>query len=616
MKNVFFVNSPSELTLFEKNYGDETILFSANLDVLNAIKNTRFSRKFLELTCFKGDYYSSSFWKKESQAVELTQKILNELVQLMPTYRDYILPLQNRLEMVFLECIETYLCFRSIEQKYNPKKYIRVKKNINTMYSLYDQFSTFVETLFVHYVPEWKKEILLQEESIGYTKKIIHSLRMIQSLSLSSFPVVIRRLLPSKYLDKSDIVLFSSGKNLLFYEKLIHIFEKNYPKTKLTIVTGFQTIEDERLLRTNGIQFVPLDSLVSKLNTTLISDRFTSFLRIYSIHAKKGFESFEKEDIPLRDALLSSLDTVIKNYSLSTIKQTALAKAVLDNTSPSLVITTHDPGPSAMPFALAAEKKNIESLVLMHGWQDTILGVNHQSHHIAVWGPYIKKWYEKKLKKPSETVHALGYPQFDELFQQKKSFWQQSKPQKKYPKTLRLSILITMYLPTSFHLSLFLDSLFQTFKDEKNLKLSLRLHPGQKIEGIAERSKMYDLDIDIDKKTDITEYIKKSDIILSLDTTAIIWCMILGKPLFYCAPDWALGITPINELGGAWIVRSAEDLREKIAELRTNSNKIKALRKSQKKYLKEIVGILDGTSSEKHAKLIYDLSRPNVLENF
>ena len=594
----------------------QIILRSANLKPLEYFNNSYYKNRH---------YYTDYYWKVEKEAVRLTQLVLSLLCRFNTKSKDYLMPFQNRLEMAYFEILQTYTFYQSLEKKWHPKNYIisDIYKNQNT--NLYTPFASLWELLRTFFIPVKKLKYLrsFPQPKIRVRLKSLLSNIYSTNLSITLFLVLIDRVknyfIKYKFKEgnNSDVLIFSGGRNLYIYQELLSLLFNN-KHIKFTIITSPLTLNDEINFRQKKIPFIPLahyftselNILQNKIAEKLIPQMLSNLLKS---RYKNIFSSYP---ISMQSAFRKKTEQIIGENMHKNIKQTLLARKLMTIFSPHLVITTHDPGPTAMPFALAAKRRGLSSLVLMHGWQDTILGVNHESENIAVWGEYVAKWYRRKLHNKNTRVFSLGYPVFDVFFkEQRLKVKNDTKFQKINPK-LKIAVLVTMYLPSTAQISKFLFELFSEFSEEKdNYEISLRTHPSQPTKGILELAESLEIAVILNPPVSLEQYILNSDVILTWDTTAMFWAMVYGKPLFYCTPNWSEGITPIRKLGGAWMVKSSKDFFTQLKRLKMSTLLLKQLRKEQKNFLKEIIGVTDGSSSQKHYELIMRLLKESTGVN-
>jgi hypothetical protein len=611
-KNVVFFCFSKQDTLFALSFQNQhphilVLILAPTIDAQLELQSRGLNwNSYYSTGHFSQDFYNKGLFKKERIAKSYTQQILTHLSIDLPEYEVYLKTFANWLEIEYIEILDSYLFFKSIVKKWQPSDFYLNQEYQNVSTSLYaaDMVQAgiicnyFVKRKQVHFFSanSIKTDLLLE-----FKNKIPDATYLKNILQI--YIIKARNLLKINFNKKTEanILIFSGGRNLYFYHELIRLLEKM--QMRVHIATSNNSIADELLLRTHNIAFTPISSQESSIGEKEILD-YEEFSNKINANISKSAFSFCANK-KLRDALSVRTKSILINKIEDVVRQYEVAKKIVIQVKPKLLITTHDPSPSAMPFVLQAQKQNIRTLVLMHGWQDTILGVDHQSTYIAVWGPFIKKWYGKKLKKSSKSIYAVGYPFLDPVYRSKESFWQNKVLKYKSTGKTCIGLLLTMYLPTFSLQSLFLNDLFKELKlRTSQYSLSIRLHPGQSAEEIEKLAKFYNIQINFNQNISLEDFLINSDVVFSWDTTALIWAMIYGKPLFYCAPNWSIGITPVKEFGAAWLPTSAQNLFDLLNNLEKTPTLLTQIQKGQKKFLKEVVGFYDSKSSTRTAKII------------
>lgn len=415
-----------------------------------------------------------------------------------------------------------------------------------------------------------------------------------------------------------DFLLFSGGMNLYYYQPFFSYLRDEQSLLRFVNITGPQTLEDQLLLRKANIPFKPLaDFDRASLESRIIRDQEMFMAKIPKIISQLG-KCLQNQTPPIavKEALIYKVELVLKNNIDKLIRQIHLAHEALKLYQPRLVITTHDPGPSALSFVLLAQKRKIPNLVLIHAWQDSTLGMNHRSDHVAVWGKETARWYANILRKKKRTVHAVGFPLFDPLYKNQEAFWQKEDTLPRIGRHIGLGLLLTLYPENNFGWTKFLDELCSALKKSKlQFVLDIRLHRGQDLEGVESLIRLYKLSMINDEKIPLESFIRRNDIILSWDTTAFLWAMFYGKPLFCTTPFWGKGLSPITKYKAAWEPNSAEELVKIIEEIKNNPTLLKQQRKGQRRFLLDVVGNDDGEASKKLLQLIKRLIKKQKISN-
>lgn len=318
----------------------------------------------------------------------------------------------------------------------------------------------------------------------------------------------------------------------------------------------------------------------------------------------------QKTSTTLKRALAERALLVVKNLSTQYIPQAAVAELAMKKIQPKLVITTHDPTPSASPFVALAQKNNINTLLLLHGVIDaTKMGTWFQSRNIQLWGTWMTKHfpicetYTRSLK-----LYTTGFPYLDSILQKKESLQESSYEYLASKKPLLFTLLLSQYLPDTFIMSKFLDELFFALKnDHVSVRVVASAHREQSTVGFQELARYHHIPFTLNHHQPLETLVRNADIVLSMDTTAILWPMILKKPLFYTTPWWGSGTLPIAEYHAAYIPKNAQQLMDKLLYFIEAPDRMREYHASQERFLKEYAGVTDGNSSQKTFNLIKSL---------
>ncbi len=626
---VYFAVSPNETyqaIVYKNQHPQETVkIFAIDLENQNILRNNKLSvNDFYIKDYYQNDFFKGYLWQLEKNMLKLTKNISGLLIDQIPEYKNLFITLQDRFELTYMEILDANNYYQNIEKKYHPTQYI-AHKHINIKTNIYSPYASQIDLMSnflinknkIQIIPNINTKIVpsLKNNYTNYLKNIFIYL---QYLDIIRDKFLARYNLNEQIKNISyDILFFSSGRNLNYYHRVIKILKDKYPEIKILILVNKQTIYDEKILKQNNISFIDISNLFNSKINTLIEFQSQKFTKIFNqqyskIKFKKLLNKYPRN---IKHAILiKTKETIINNFK-EAIKYEILSKSVLDLFKPKLLITTHDPGPSVLPFVLEAKKRNISTLLFTHGWMGNITGLNYKSDFVTVWSKHIKNWYIKSLKKNASSLFALGYPILDDIYHQKLAFWQKPTEKKQIQYPIRLSLLLTIYLPHTALLTKFIEELFTVLMPLNNkFCINIRTHPGQIIHGLKELAKHYDLKVNINPNVTLEKYILNSDIILSWDTTAIVWCMLYGKPIFYCAPNWLPGIFHIEKFGGAWLVKDANDLREKIEKYITKPDMLKDLHYQQRVFLNKVIGFSTGNSSIKHVQLILKILKKHKLK--
>lgn len=411
---------------------------------------------------------------------------------------------------------------------------------------------------------------------------------------------------------KGGYLLFSAGRNLDHYHRMID--ELNRHQISGIILTGSQSAAETYQLLLHGVSFIPLQNLFSLELTNKVMETEEKLKANWEKTVKSLFQNTSikaKYGEVLLSAFCDRLNKIGHKYIPTVSRQCVLAEKALSIYQPRLVITTHDPGHSAVPFVLAAQKRRINTLTLLHGWTGMTLGANHNSDRIIVWGKVIAKWFTNYFRKNIKTIHLGGFPALDDLFLEKKAFWQTAP---ELPSKFRvLGILLTVDVPDARPNNFFLEQIFNAAAQTGFTgKLWVRTHRGQEITPIGWLAKKYGISLNYNPAYDLTQFIEKCDAVITGYTTATFWTLVMGKPVFVTTPLWGNGRMRLKQYRAAFFPTNAKYIFAKLTQLEKKPELLVKVRNQQKKYLRDTLGIIDGTAYRKTAEIIKNMLKTNA----
>ena len=557
---------------------------------------------------FLKEYFHSNFYIDDFQKLISVSKKIVERLKLLGKHilienTIYLDLLYITLEMEFTAILSSYNYLQCIRKKWNPSIFYISQdtgkglvgwdgKEFVTPYLYKEFFLTKAELKLFSPAKKFSITFPTLLPLNLYIKKCIYALRN----------TVYRQSLNKQGKQrKVDLLLFSAGLHLYYYHKVFPKLNQDYC---IQIVAGSQSPEDEYLLHTTGIKFVPLQSFWSSIEekkkeqrTSFIYQQLDKFIAL--LKKKSRLSEFISSEV--EKSIIFRLEQVVKSYLQKNVKNTLLAKKAISYFNPRFVITTHDPGPSAVPFVFEAKKKDKKTLVLLHGWNDLTLGADHYSDFLIAWGSYTVSWFQRVLKKKKSKVFSGGFPLLDDISKQENSV----KTQKPLPESIIFSLLLTLYPLHTYFQSFFLEELFdEAEKNHFTGQFWIRVHRGQSVPELRILAQKYSFHIEISPIESLIEFVQKSDIVLSWDTTALYYPMMFHKPLFYTTPLWGEGITPVKEYNAAWIPHSAKDVFRVLNDLKRDPSLLESLQDGQKRMLREVAGVGKGEISEKIANAL------------
>lgn len=562
------------------------------------------------------NYYQTHYDQLSKQAHTLTKSLQKTLKDIFVSKGISLIDLcQVLLEYEIFEILHNYAYFRSLQKSWHPARYIvssREHVGLNDWYSGFFSLAGYVNDYFVrkkqlsYFETEKEVNFLLLKNILKSLTRRLKSLPDIETLGEVIKQRIVQNNQERVEVGDVDFLLFSGGMNLYYYHLLFSRLREDL-SLRFINITAPQILEDELLLRKANIPFKPLaDFEGERLKLRITKDQEIAMEKIpLAVSLLKARLKDYRIPTQVKEALTRKVELLLKNNIHKFVCQIHLADEALTFYQPRLVITTHDPGPSALPFVLLAQRKKIPTLVLIHAWQNSTLGMDHRSDHVATWGKTTAEWYRPALKKDKKTVHEVGFPMFDEFFKKKLAFWQCKSRLPKLSNSIRLGLLLTVYPEPNFGWTKFLDELYKALANSKfRCRIELRTHRGQNLPDVEVLSTFYALPLKLNERIPLEQFVKQNDIIISWDTTAFLWAMLYGKPLFCTTPFWGKGLSPITKYKAAWEPNSAEELVRKIEQLKSYPKLLEKQRQGQRRFLLDVVGNDDGRSSERLLHLI------------
>lgn len=282
------------------------------------------------------------------------------------------------------------------------------------------------------------------------------------------------------------------------------------------------------------------------------------------------------------------------------------ALELLGKLSPKILLTTTDPDLKVLPFIKIAKKMNIKTITIQHGAYESAKGANYRSSMAFVWGDYYKKWFIEKLKKEDRNLEITGSPFFDQFKIEK------LKDDRFSINKLRVLLLLTKYPSYESYLNIEITKLIDYLSKIGVHEILLRPHPWQTLDksvlGEIGYTKIKE------ERGPLRTSLRKSDITVTLNTTAGFDVLIAGKPLIY----WNMpkfDTLPFNRSVPS--AASAKEVALLCLELARAGQKIK--KRKRRELLNDIFYRLDGKSGNRIAKFISqyldDFSKNEVTVN-
>ena len=264
-------------------------------------------------------------------------------------------------------------------------------------------------------------------------------------------------------------------------------------------------------------------------------------------------------------------------------------KKALDLTeklSPKILLTTTDPDIKILPFIKVAKKMGVKTITIQHGAYEPPIEANYKSEIALAWGNYYITWFKETLNKKATSIYITGSPFFDQLKIEPLKYKSMA------INKLKVLLLLTIYPSHEAYLNEEVTKLIYYLSKIGVSEIHIRPHPWQKLDKNLFSKVGY---TKIKKEVgSLDTSLKKSDIVITLNTTAGFNALIKGRPLVY----WQLNkfdTLPFKQ-GGIPTATSAKEVTVKCLELA--SGKLKIDNRKRRELLNDVFYKLDGKSGK------------------
>lgn len=527
--------------------------------------------------------------------------------------------IKDNIILVYADIYYSFYLHKKILSKLNPQK-IYIPKNNNTYIninnlSLFTKYAYFLKNYFL------KDTIIDTYNSKRNTINIFLNTPVI----LVRLPLFIKFLLiklfirPNQIIKvrKKKIIMQTGGIITSYFFKLFNLLGNKF---NLYIQLYEIPLLQQVLLTKKRISFSNINNLLkSKKLSQKIHDQI---LLIYKkINLVSEFTKlYKQKNINPFIMKIASLETkyYFKINLLTIIRRLLLNIELVEKIKPDLIINTHDPGLSGSTLVLPAKRKKIPSVLLLHGIPYGSNFIEYYSDYLITWGEVTKNFVIDKLKRPNK-IFTSGFPAFDNYQQQIIKINRNFRPNFTIKKRLKIGLLLTSYWPDdtfqTFQTNFLFDIFFLFSKLNHKIEVNFRQHEGydQERDQIIALGKYFHVTTFNNPLLTLDNFIKNNDIVLSWDTTAILWSMLYQKPLFHTTPFWGKGQIPTSQYQAAWNLNNVTDFKRKLNKLISKPDIYYELLPGQKKFLEDYAGPLDGKSSERLVRLIEKLTKDKKL---
>lgn len=401
-------------------------------------------------------------------------------------------------------------------------------------------------------------------------------------------PTFLSSLLPAPSLPKANIIVFSNGLNLASYHSVIKALRR---KTTVQIITDRQGFKDKLYLARYGLrgQELPPD-----LNNQRI--RLNQKINLNHLNVAPWF-------IPISSLRQLAYELVIQIVATSDKKilfKLKAAKKLISQYRPKLVITTHDPGPSALSFVAAAKVKGITTLVLTHGAPSDIHFF--YSDYQLIWGKLMRRLLVR-LDVPKHKLRLGGHPIYADY---RNYFISHPRPSPSHT----IGVITTGDGHYEWYQALYFLDLFRVLKQFKRYRIIIRTHSMQNFPALNRLAHHFGLKITLNPHLHLEEFINQADIIITQNSTAALVPLIAHKPTILLDPRFPFLSEGLIKLHNSAFFKpkTPKQLIQIIKQI-TSGKITPNYFKKQDQYIREFCGPIDAKIGERVAKKLLALIR-------
>ena len=434
--------------------------------------------------------------------------------------------------------------------------------------------------------------IKLFAEDKNKARFAIGSILKVKSLIIS---LVDKFLTRAKIPEKKMKVLFVIPGNHI--ELVIPVLKKLERKKIEYLLVSYNLLNKHKiLLLRNNIKFLKSNDFYSvdirkesEIITNKMRSRWQKIKKTYDISWGKGLiKKFFRETIShkVENVLNHEIGEVIRDY--------LVAKHIIREYKPKLLISTTDPDVRVLPYIRVAKRAGIRSITIQHGAFVNPYSVDFESDRMLAWGAYYKKWFVQNLSKNPLYIDICGSLEYDKYHRKETSL------EFKKAKIETVLILTSFYYLKDIEFEKDLASMIEKLNKAGFKKILIRTHPYQRlyfIENLARSSNL----VEIANKSTLEEVLDKADLVISNDTTAGVNAIIAGKEVIYW-PFFIKEYLPFGKFRSAFVGHSVKEVIQIVK--RMQNNKIDRTIVSRARFIKQVCFKLDGKAFVRIAKKI------------
>lgn len=307
------------------------------------------------------------------------------------------------------------------------------------------------------------------------------------------------------------------------------------------------------------------------------------------------------------------------------VVQAVIAKSILKQLKPKIIITPDSSDPRARLFTTQASFLNIPSLSVQFGLvgNEAVEWRFLSTNLVSVWGESSRKAILNQ-KITNERIVITGSPRYDYIYNKEKES-NLNKTNLGIQNQKSIVLLASSYgdkslknlsLPNT--LDIMKSDIFNTINQFPDCVLLIKPHPSENIEQTRKLINNFDNIKIVDKTIDIRELIDICDIFISFGSTATIDALVANK-ISICPVYHGWSFSDIFKNSGATLNPTNKeelyDLFYKILNKKLDDIFLKKLENSKNKFLENQIFKNDSKSTERIVSLVLSMIKHNELLN-
>jgi glycosyltransferase involved in cell wall biosynthesis len=345
-------------------------------------------------------------------------------------------------------------------------------------------------------------------------------------------------------------------------------------------------------------------------------------------HEKSFIKSLVYKNIPLFDLLGDKFSELFHRRLIEAVKYIEMMKQVVKVENPNIIVIVDEYGLYGRAAIIAGKLNNVPTLAIQHGvFTPKELGYSHYRDEIftdkfinlnycpipdktAVSSEYYKNILFNSGSYPKNGVVVTGQPKYDVLAYANKIF-KKKKIFKQFGIDYQKKIIVLATQPYPKHENeLLLRSVFTGIKKLLDTHLIIKIHPNEYDKSFHQRiAREVGVNVVIVKDINLYELLYACDLMMTVDSTAAIEAMILGKPVITVTLPGSSFVVSYAESGATFGVYKPEDISSAIVKVLNNRQIRKKLHSNMKRFVYNHAYKIDGNASKRIVNLIKELIR-------